>query len=712
MGSPFQEQALRRKVVYIGLIVALGTIASLFRIYVVEAKAADLALREQSVGEVELGGSALQLSLTGLRGFVVCYLWYNAQDAQAKNRWNELDLYVRSLTRLQPHFISPWLFQSWNLSYNVSVEADQARDKYFYVFRGVQLLEEGERRNHCQPDMRYSIGFYQQHKVMQSDETNYHRCLYQMSCIPPPERDIDVLMPKDPNTDRRSLDLAAFQKFCVAHPQLVRRLQYKLRCNKPEDVVRFLDENKKIPSIYVDEPDIAGPEWQQGRYPLKPIMDRYPALPPPLEIRQQEVAPATGIYDPNEISYLSPLEDDIDAYVVGRAWYGYAQEALPPPSTTLPGEPGPITDRLRQRKSKMTVNLFRNHPPRAQSNHCERLQDEGWFAPDPAGRNDDEKRSGWLITDWFPRNRFADGSEARVGAGIDWAGTSWDKAHKMWEKRGKDSLMLPDPQELEELRAKARRYLEPNGQDIRFRPQGEEPKPGDPDHEAWVAAQYLWQLDYAFRLTNFKHFYYRAQIEMQPDMIRARRTMFNARQSLRQGQRERAQTYFESATGLPLLRQLVDRYASNFREDSNGQEDVYELQIRYVKLMQDKEGASFKNLMEAGSLLGMALPHGAAPNWPGAIHVALTSPSLTSALPVPEFVPSDRLRVDLPGPDGKPIIEEGTKLQIEMRHGLRRPSTPTMPPEAGGPMPGRGGAGAMPIRGGGGRMGPPAPPPR
>ena len=37
--------------------------------------------------EVEVGGSALQLSLTGSRGFVVCALWTWALDAQKKNRF-------------------------------------------------------------------------------------------------------------------------------------------------------------------------------------------------------------------------------------------------------------------------------------------------------------------------------------------------------------------------------------------------------------------------------------------------------------------------------------------------------------------------------------------------------------------------------------------------------------------------------------------------
>src|SRR5213078_1702295 len=116
-----------------------------------EAQAADLELREMDRGEVELTGSALRLSLSGARGAAVCFLWWTAADKQKKHEWNELELIVRSLTKLQPHFITPWMFQSWNLAYNVSVESDRIKDKYFYITEGIKLLAEGERQNKNNP---------------------------------------------------------------------------------------------------------------------------------------------------------------------------------------------------------------------------------------------------------------------------------------------------------------------------------------------------------------------------------------------------------------------------------------------------------------------------------------------------------------------------------------------------------------------------------
>src|SRR4051812_47941600 len=146
MASPYQQQVFQRKLLYIGLILLLFTASLIWRRSVVDDLASRLAIREESRGDVEVTGAAVRLSLTGLRGLATCVLWNTAIEKQKKNQWNELEVLVRLVTKLQPHFITPWLFQSWNLSYNVSVESDRIRDKYFYICRGIILLAGGERQ--------------------------------------------------------------------------------------------------------------------------------------------------------------------------------------------------------------------------------------------------------------------------------------------------------------------------------------------------------------------------------------------------------------------------------------------------------------------------------------------------------------------------------------------------------------------------------------
>jgi hypothetical protein len=705
MASPYQQQALRRKLIYIGLIVALFTVSGIFRAYVVEARADELSLREQDLGDVEVSSSALQLSLTGSRGFVVSALWTWAMDAQKRNRWNELELYTNSLTQLQPHFIRPWLFQSWNLAYNVSVEADQVKDKYFYVYRGVALLQKGERKNRYHPDLRDSIGFTQQHKIMQSDETNVARCLYQMSCMPFPERDPKRFW-KDVE-GRREVDMEVFEEFCVKHPQFVRRLHDRLRCNSPERVVMFLEDNKDIPSLYVDDPQEAGPEWAQKHYPRKPVADRFPVLPPPAAERSAELpqAPGARLYEPDELSYESELDDSFDAYACARAWYCYALEAVPLPHPTIPGETAEIVDRLRQRRPKMTTALFRNHAPRAQFAVAERLQDEGWFGPNPNSKDPGEQAGGWLITGWFRDDQFAPKREARVGTGVHWGEDSWKKANDMWARRAKDNNLLPDPQHEAELRAKAKVYMKAREMVVGMPPPSEPPA-DDPDHEGWAAAKFVYELEYAWQLTNLKHFYYRSFVEMEPEqpgaqpLIEARRTIFNARQAYRQGHRSTAADLFESKTGLERLRLILERY-EDFRKDQHAQDEFYELELRYIKLMQDMNGGDWRQAAAACRILGGGLPPGPAPVWPALIDLALTQPRWASSLPVPEFVPEQRMRIEAPGKDGEPFVSDPIIFQVRMRHGLIKAAPQTM--QSGRPqqpgMPQQAPPGAMPPGG-------------
>src|SRR5262249_20792114 len=120
MASPFQQQALQRKLIYLGIGAVLFTPSWMWRRYFIEEQSEKLALREENRGEVDLGSSAMKVALPGLRGVATCALWWMAIERQKKNQWNELEMLVRTLTKLQPHFVTPWLFQSWNLSYNVA----------------------------------------------------------------------------------------------------------------------------------------------------------------------------------------------------------------------------------------------------------------------------------------------------------------------------------------------------------------------------------------------------------------------------------------------------------------------------------------------------------------------------------------------------------------------------------------------------------------
>src|SRR5262245_11516933 len=250
MANPFSQKVRQRKFIYFALILVLLTGSLMHRKWWVEPEAVRLKLREVAKGEAELTGSAVRLTLTGSRGLAVTFLWSAALRQQERHEWNELELVTSAITKLQPYFITPWLFQGWNLAYNVSVECDRPHDKFYYVSRGLKLLAEGERRNTeqsadpgepgiGQPDLRHFIGVAYQGKFGISDEKITMRALLDMSCIDPLRRDPALFWTTDPG-GRKIVDPEKLAKLCQDQPRLIRRLREHLGYTDPKQIVAFL----------------------------------------------------------------------------------------------------------------------------------------------------------------------------------------------------------------------------------------------------------------------------------------------------------------------------------------------------------------------------------------------------------------------------------------------------------------------------------------
>jgi hypothetical protein len=643
VASPYQQQSLRRKIVYTALIVGLFCATLVLRQLPrigMEAQAADLELREMDRGEVELTGSALRLSLSAGRGVAVCALWWGATEKQKKNQWNELELMVRSLTKLQPHFITPWLFQSWNLAYNVSVESDRIKDKYFYIWRGIELLAEGERQNKNNPDLRFSMGFYNQQKLGLSDEALTFRCLFQMSCIDPVKRDPDRFRAKDRN-DSQAIDPEKFEQFCRENPMLVRRLRESLKKESPSDIVDFLADHKKIPSRYEDKP-ITPAGGAEPRSPLKSEDQQFPILPPPDSTGRREGADLD-----------SP---DVDNFTAAREWYAYAVEPMPPAEKELSPNP-PLFDRRKYRMPRyMAPAIFRGYPSRGQTYVAEYLQREGWFDSD-----------GWKITGgWFPEDKFRSGADAVVGDGKNWGKRAWDRARDRWQRHGIDTGLYLTAEELNILNGRAAKFRQ------RFNVQpGELPAAAnlqqrlDPDvQEALRAHMALYWYEHFRVMTNFPHFYAQSQVEADTNTIAVRKAFFQADQSRKAGDTELAIELYREA--FPKWRQiLLDNPL--FRQDSAQQEDTYEAALKYVDLVVDRRGKRLKELL----LLQDYLAHVASTPFGSAVWVPQSY--------FPRLVPPNVLTpIDQPDSKGEPLISQNNMISVRSR--LQLPITLIRPP--------------------------------
>ncbi|QEL14431.1 hypothetical protein [Limnoglobus roseus] len=608
MANPFQRAVTRRKWTYFLLIIGLFTLSLFWRgklqipfsdearaTYLNQerrggaddetrppaapnavAKAADwlysrtieqqasgeaLELRELEQGDPEITSTAMRLGTLGSRGFVITALWKAAIDKFKRNEWHEFEFLVRTVTKLQPNFTTPWIYQSWNLSYNVSVENDRLNDMYFYITRGIELLAEGERMNRKSPDMRYQIGFYYQNKFSVADKVRTLSSLFQLSCIPPEER--------KPSRFRQGgqIDLAEFDAFAKKNPQLVRRLVDQLGYTRPEQIVQFLEDNASVPTRY----DAA----RNDR--LLPPDQQFPTLPQKLP----QTGEAKTIGDNFRFtsgSKVDDINDTFDAFQAAGTWFAYSMEPLPPP----PGDRGPEfandlqgVDRFRYRipKAPMLI-IFRHAGPRVETYRAERLTKEGWF--DTATKWYPDRRADSDADRWFPR-----GTDVALETPAN-SRTEWRKALAMWTHHARVNGLSLTAAQLANLQALAAGVPDDTtlaGLD------DEQLKVRGLSRERLRARESLRAYSIQQQTTNLESFLSAAETEPSDLMIEARKTLWEAKQEAGAGNKLRAKTLY--AEGINLYRQMLREFPNYHRgRNAKGEEDLLEYQTYLTRLLE------------------------------------------------------------------------------------------------------------------------------
>jgi hypothetical protein len=607
--NPIQQASVRRKIVYLVAIAGLFTLSIFWRGKLafpfsnqvaaskwltdrsVFARADRLEMRELDQGDAEVLGSVLRLGLTGSRGLVVTGLWMTALEKQKRNEWHEFEMAARAVTRLQPNFISPWIFQSWNIAYNVSVENDKLSDMYFYIARGIELLAEGDRLNTKvlrtedgkpdkvigSPDIRYQAAFYYQNKFGVSDKVQTLRCLMQLSGIPPAERAAQrdaagKLIALPLSVQGRGIDPAAFREFCERHPQLVRRLRTRLNLATPEEVAQFLADNEKVPGLYKAGTELADPADQ---FPVLPLDDNYPGG------GDEYLVDKTGVVN-------RTIDDTFDAYHAARAWFGYANAVVPPNKTDRSGQPLPWAsprpteyDQFRYRMPRSpALIIFRQQPARAQTYLAERLAKEGWFDETSGWAPDD--RAG-ASTAWFPQAVGGDPVVLKTPAN---AKAQWDRAWRMWGLLGEQTALSIPAERLANLREMARKVPNPTGGLVPdLTP--EQLAANDLTQDEVDAAKALTYLDQNRSITNFDYFLTSTEAERDDLTVAARRTLWeadNARQSAENARAVRLYTQ-----GLAQWREVLRKFKRFHRPERSDttEEYTYEIELALISLLKE-----------------------------------------------------------------------------------------------------------------------------
>jgi hypothetical protein len=646
MANTFQQQSRQRKLIYGGLVVGLLSVTLFYRPYVLGTQADALTLRELDQGDADLTGSAVRLTLTGSRGLVLCLLWQEATELQKKHEWDELRILVNTIARLEPHFSSIWEFQSWNLSYNVSVESDRLRDRFFWISEGIAMSADGERHNRNNPDLRFNTAFYFQDKIGIADQLTTYRSFLQMSCVDPHDRDPARLRKKD-----GSVDMVEFEKFVRQHPHLVRRIGTLPNKERPEDIVQFLADNQDLPSIYETAP--GGKPLGTGESKRKPFDQRFPILPP----TGQEVR----------------LGDETDNYLIAKVWYEYAQEPLPKPHpqpwTLPPGKDREYFDRSKFRLPKRPATIiFRQYPARNQSYIAERLQKEGWF---DRGWDVDEGRLPGKR--WFPAKPDKPDERLIVGGGIEkGSGKAWEEAYNLWSRHGLNTSLYLAPNELEKQEYLAEKYR--SAYHLKPGDTGVVPPPdADPDlQRGYDAARQLIWLSRNQMMTRFPYFLAQSQVEQRPEAVTARRLFFEADKKAKAFELKAALKLYEDKDALPAWRELLINFP-DFHKDDSVQEEAYSIQARYLKAVHEARGQEYRELLTLSDVLSQA-----------------ALPATTVFLPTTNQMRARTGPLGIVGPfdgnraDGKPLISLEAVHRARSRPDFEDPNAPPVPKRPAG----------------------------
>jgi len=135
-------------------------------------------LGHSNLGKIDPTSEAMRMATLGARGIAVSWLWSKANEYKKKEDWTNFRATLTQLAKLQPYFISFWRFQSWNLTYNVSVELDDVRDRFHYVKRGIEFLKEGATYNRDSPYLLSELGWFIGNKIGKADERLEYRRMF------------------------------------------------------------------------------------------------------------------------------------------------------------------------------------------------------------------------------------------------------------------------------------------------------------------------------------------------------------------------------------------------------------------------------------------------------------------------------------------------------------------------------------------------------
>lgn len=155
---------LRRRMLHV--LLAVAVVAALYPLQAsIESTRArhDLAAARPAA-ELPSGEFLGTVLLGGFRAIAVDLIWVKAQEAEKSRDWHRLLLLNEAIASVQPRFIEVWMFNMWNMAYNLSLTAVTDHEAWQWVKKGIEFGKEGYRRNPDSWKLAWSVGYQYYHK--------------------------------------------------------------------------------------------------------------------------------------------------------------------------------------------------------------------------------------------------------------------------------------------------------------------------------------------------------------------------------------------------------------------------------------------------------------------------------------------------------------------------------------------------------------------
>lgn len=98
------------------------------------------------------------LLLGGFRAVVIDLLWIRGIARHLERKYYESMAINNLIARLQPDFPGVWIFQAWNMAYNIAHEWESPETKWKWVKGGIEFAKNGAAKNPSNGDIAFELG--------------------------------------------------------------------------------------------------------------------------------------------------------------------------------------------------------------------------------------------------------------------------------------------------------------------------------------------------------------------------------------------------------------------------------------------------------------------------------------------------------------------------------------------------------------------------